>query len=629
MEMSLIGQILDIDLTTQDWTFLPSPQDVVQRYLGGRGLNVKFIYENIPQGVDPLAPGNILTLSCGLLTGTAAPASSRLHINALSPLTGFLGSSNVGGGFGAKLRACGIQQVIIRGKAEQPVYLWIDGESVEIRNARSLWGLDTWETQDTLKRNLGSAGLKILCIGPGGENTTLFGCIMTDRDHAAGRTGMGSVMGSKNLKAIVIKDHKDQSRFDTSEKGHAAIKRYVRKMKNSPNYADLSRYGGAGYVKWADDLGILATRNFRENTFEGADRIDGKNLAKNISRRHGCHRCPVQCKAELRFDKGKLKETGGFRPEFEPMLALGPRCGLADLDTLVYLDNLCSRLGIDIISAGSAIAFAMDLFDRGILTLEDTGGLDLCWGNGEAMELLIRQMVSGQALGAVLGRGVRRASQIIGRGAENYAAHVKGLELSGYHPDNIMGTALGYAVASRGADYNDVYATLEYRWMPDQETKVFGTPAEADLKSITGKAQLVRRAMVVGVVLDSLGLCKVPALCLICSYDLVAEAELTSALTGLSVSVADLFAAGERSVNLERLFNLRHGVSTADDRLPDMFFSKEYNAGRQPSKPYEWMEPMTQEFYNVMGWDENGQPTEAKLAELGILPPLDVTDSAA
>jgi aldehyde:ferredoxin oxidoreductase len=277
---------------------------------------------------------------------------------------------------------------------------------------------------------------------------------------------------------------------------------------------------------------------------------------------------------------------------------------------------------VDSISTGSVIAFAMDLFDRKILTFEDTGGLNLDWGNGKSMEALIRQIAAGEGLGAILAKGVRQAARIIGRQAEQYAPHVKGLEMAGYHPDNIMGTALGYAVATRGADFNDVYATMEYQWIPEEESEELGAPQAADLKSIHGKAELVRRAMIVGNVLDCLGLCKVPALCLLCSYDMVAEAELTAALTDTPVAVADLFAAGERAVNLERLLNLRYGASEADDRLPDMFFKKDYNAGQQPSKPHEWMEPMKQEFYFIMGWDEQGRPTSEKLAELGIVPQM-------
>jgi len=618
--MAFVGRILEIDLSAGNWKFLPYPDNLQWKYLSGRGFNVQYLYNNMPADTDPLGSENILLFSCGLLTGTAAPASARLHINARSPLTGLLGSSNIGGNFGAKLRSCGIQSVIIRGKSPEPVYLWIDGDKIEIRNAGSIWGLDTWQTDEQLKTKLGTEKLEIMTIGPAGENGTLFGCIMTDRDHAAGRTGMGTVMGSKNLKAIVVKEPKKKILFRASENGHEAIKRYIWQMKNSPHYKDIKKHGGAGYVKWADDLGILATRNFRENTFEAAGQIDGKNLEKNITRTRGCYRCPVRCKAELEFPEGKLRGRKAVRPEFEPMLSLGSRCGLTDLDILVYLDNLCSRLGMDSISAGGAIAFAMDLFDRGILTPEDTGGLELSWGNGETMEILIRQMATGEGFGGILAKGVRQAARIIGRGAENYAPHVKGLELAGYHPDNIMGTALGYTISNRGADFSDVYATLEYKWLPDEKIEEFGLPETIDLNSIQGKAALVRQCLIVGMVMDCLGLCKVPSLCLICAYDLVAEAELASELTDRPVGAGDLFAAGERIINLERLINLRFGATEADDRLPNMFFEKEYNAGKQPSKPQEWMEPMKREFYAAMGWDENGRPSEKKLDQLGLLP---------
>jgi aldehyde:ferredoxin oxidoreductase len=627
--MAFAGRILEIDLSAANWKFLPYPDDLQWKFLSGRGFNIQYLYNNMPADADPLGPENILLFSCGLLTGTAAPASARLHINARSPLTGLLGSSNIGGHFGARLRSCGIQSLIIRGKSLEPVYLWLDGDKIEIRNASAIWGLDTWQTDDYLKTKLGSQKLEIMTIGPAGEKGTLFGCIMTDRDHAAGRTGMGTVMGSKNLKAIVVKEPEQKILFRAGEKGTEAIQRYVGQMKNSPHYKDIKKHGGAGYVKWADDLGILATRNFRENTFEAAGQIDGKNLEKNITRTRGCYRCPVRCKAELQFPEGKLKGRKAVRPEFEPMLSLGSRCGLTDLDTLVYLDNLCSRLGMDSISAGGAIAFAMDLFDRGILTPADTGGLELSWGNGGAMEVLIKQMAGSEGLGGILAKGVRQAARIIGRGAENYAPHIKGLELAGYHPDNIMGTALGYTVSNRGADFSDVYATLEYKWMPDEKIEAFGLPKTIDLNSIHGKAALVRQCMIAGMVMDCLGLCKVPSLCLICTYDLVAEAELASELTDQPVSAGDLFTAGERILNLERLLNRRFGATAADDRLPDMFFDKEYNTGKQPSKPREWMEPMIREFYAAMGWDEKGRPTEKKLDQLGLLSSQGLTDSAA
>lgn len=615
--MDFVGQILDVDLNSGKCTLRKCPPQDMRAYLGGRGLNVKYLYENLRADADPLGPENVLAIGCGLLTGTTAPSSSRLHINAISPQTGLLGSSNVGGGFGEALRSCGIQQILIREKSPDPVYLYIDGDVIQLRKARSLWGLTTDETFRRLKQRFTGKRVEILTIGPAGENGALFSCIMAGRHHCAGRTGMGTVMGAKHLKAIVVKGCKKIRPFRKNG-GHEAIRRYAWQITHSPQFELVSQLGGAGYVKWADDQGIMPTRNYREYHFENAERLDGVQMVDSIARRRGCRRCPVQCKADLRIERGKLKGRDLNRPEFESIMTLGAKCGLSDLDAVIHLDGLCSRLGLDILSAAGVIAFAMDLFDRGILTGEAAGGIDLTWGNADAMETLIRQMAAGEGFGAVLNRGIQRSAQIIGGDAERYAAHVKGLEMTGYHPDNIMGTALGYTVASRGADYNDVYAALENKWQPDRAISEFGTPSAVDTRSIFGKAALVRRAMIVGTALDSLGMCKVPALSLICNYDLVGEAELAAALSGEAFDAGELVIAGERIVNLERLFNLRHGASAADDRLPDMFFDSEYSAGRPPSKPQEWMEPMIREFYSLMGWDEKGRPTQGKLAELGI-----------
>lgn len=616
--MAFLGHILDVDLSTGKWSLSPYPTELIWKILGGRGFNAWFLYQSIPVDTGPLGPTNILIFSCGVLTGTAAPASSRLHIGALSPLTGLLGSSNVGGDFGAKLRSADIQSLIIRGRASKPVTLLLDEGQVEILDAKALWGMDTWKTQEIIRNELGYEKSAIVAIGPGGENGALFACIMSDRDHSAGRTGMGAVMGSKNLKAIVIKDHKKNPASASRRNSHNSIKRYLKQIKSSPEFATTSKYGGAGYIKWADDMGILATRNYRENHFEEVDLLDGRRLEKYKTRSNGCHRCPVHCKAELEFTNGRFKGANAIRPEFEPMISLGSKCGLSDLEEVVFLDNLCSRLGLDNISAGSAIAFVMDLWERGILTLEDTSGMDLTWGNSEAMETLIRQMAYREGLGATLCQGIRRAAQIFGRGSERFAPHVKGLELPGYHPYEIMGTALGCAISNRGGDFNDIYATLEYRWSSEKATKEFETQMTTDIRAIQGKAPLVKRAMIVTIVLDCLGLCKVPALCLIGAFDLKGEAALTTDLIGWSVDEKMLFEIGERIATLERVFNYRHGKGRADDRLPDMFFEKEYTPGEEPSQPAMWMEPMKQAFYKIMGWDEQGWPKEEKLKDLGL-----------
>lgn len=613
-----LGRILEINLSKESWAFSRYPEAVGQRFLGGRGLNVWRLYQEILPGTDPLGPDNVLLFSCGLLTGTTAPASSRVHVNALSPLTSILGSSNIGGDVGEGLKSYDIQSLTLRGKAPKPAYLFIGDDTVEIRDARFLWGLETWETVKRLKDELKDEHLNIMTIGPAGENGVLFSCIINDQDHAAGRTGMGAVMGSKNLKAIVVKKQRKNKASAFQDHQHEVIKPYLRKIVDSPEFKTFSRYGGAGYLKWADDMGILSTHNYRKSRFDRADLLDGKRLRKYVTRSKSCHRCPVHCKADLQFHTEKLQESKAVRPEFESMVALGSKCGLSDLKTLVYLDNLCSRLGLDSISTGSAISFAMDLYDRGLLTLEDTGGIDLGWGNGKSMEALIYQMANRDKLGAVLSQGVRKAAEIIKRGAKKFAFHVKGLELSAYHPSEIMGTALGYAVANRGGDFNDVYANLEYRLSPEEAAEQFQTEMAVDIRSKHGKAPLVRKAMMVSVALDSLGLCKVPALSIAGSFDLSSEAELTSTLTGRLMDPRELFEIGERIINLERLFNLRHGATSADDCLPRLFFKTKRGAKRKPPHTRNWLEPMKLEFYQAMGWDKQGRPSQAKLKELDL-----------
>ena len=617
-----LGRLLTVDLTNREVEIAAplAPQswgewgeELARKFLGGRGLNAWQLLEHVGPGTDPLGPENVLILSCGLLTGTQAPASARLHVGARSPLTGLLGSSNVGGHFGAELRAAGFQSLLIRGRAERPVALWLHGDKVEIRDADDLWGLDAWTTQSRLQEELGEARAKIMAIGPGGENGVLYACIMAGRGHAAGRTGMGAVMGSKNLKAIAVRKTSEVSKDFRSLK---LVKQYIKQIRSAPRYDTFARYSNSAYVTWAREEGLLSTRNYRQTQFEGADQIDGRQIIKYVTRSRSCHRCPVHCKAELKVPSGRFAIEGD-RPDIEPIVALGSKCGLDDVEALLYLYNLAGQLGIDVISTGGVLAFAMELYERGILTDDDTGGVALTWGNAEAMETVMRQIARREGLGAVLAEGVQRAAQIIGRGAEQYAFHSKGLELTAYDPRGAMGTALGYAVSTRGADFTSVYAIPEYRWDAAQGREVFGTEKAVDRLSIEGKGALVKRSMIVSAILDSLGLCKVPILSVVGDFSLENEAALASALSGWPLTAADLLTIGERILNAERLFNLRHGATRADDDLPDRFTEEPL-----PDGPTQGMtvaiQPMVRDFYAVMGWDADGQPTREKLRELEL-----------
>lgn len=596
--MDLCGRLLAVDLTSGAIHSRPLPEAVVSRWLGGRALNVALLQDAVPGPVDPLSPQNVLTLACGLLTGTAAPSSSRLHLNAVSPLTGLLGSSNIGGHFGEWLRACGFQAVMIQGRSPRPVYLEIDGDGARIRDAAALWGLDTYETEERLAA---AAGRKIgvLSIGPAGEHLARFACIVSEQDHAAGRTGLGAVMGAKRLKAVVV-HRAGGGRKPRSPEIKRAVGDYLQQITQSPDFKIFSRLGGAGYVQWASDNRLMSTRNYRLLDFDAAGALDGARLQAAYVRSRGCSRCPVQCKAVLQFAESR---TPAYRPEFEPMINLGAKCGLGDAEAVVFLDNLCTRLGLDSTSASTAIAFAMDAAARGLMPPEIRGDLDLSWGNRRSMEILIRQMAEMIGLGGRLALGVRSAAKDFLPQAAAIAAHVKGLELTAYHPAALLGSALGYAISSRGGDYNNVYASLEHRWTAEMAEKVFGTAKALDPRSYEGKPQLIYRAVLVNIVVDSLGICKVPALSMIGTFDLVNEARLTAAITGWPVSAGDLLAIGARAASLERSLNIRLGLTAADDTLPEMFFS-----GDGPTLDRARFARMVQEFYQVAGWDAAGRP---------------------
>jgi aldehyde:ferredoxin oxidoreductase len=613
--MSIAVKMLSVDLSSGEIRWQDLPEGVTRKFLSGRGINAWLLAQHVEPDSDPLAPENVLAFSSGLLTGTAAPSSSRLHVNAISPLTGLLGSSNVGGYFGPELRAAGVQTLVLRGRAEHPVTLHIDGERVRLRDASHLWGLETRSASEALQEQLGK-NVKLMVIGPGGENAVKYACIMTGTRHAAGRTGMGAVMGSKNLKAIAVRGERQGVEHD--EATNALLREYVDKVRASPRYDTWARYSNTALVTWADEAGLLATRNYRGVRFEGAERIDGKCLIEHVTRPRSCYRCPVHCKAGIEIREGPYAGTKGERPDLEPIINLGSKCGVDDPEAVLYLYNLAGELGIDAISTAGVLAFAMDLYDRGMLSTDDTDGVELNWGNAEAMATMMKSIALREGLGAVLAEGVRRAAELIGRGAEAYAYHSKGLELTGYDPRGGMGTALGYAVSTRGGDFTSVYAVPEYRWDPEKGREWFGSEKAVDRLSVDGKGRLVKRSMVVSATLDALGLCKVPVLSIVCDYSLRDEAALTSALIGWEISAGELAEVGERIVNAERLINLRLGADMADDDLPDHFVEERVpDAGPTFGMTVD-IESMRRDFYSAMGWDEQGVPTREKLRELDL-----------
>ncbi len=598
--MNEAGKIIFVNLDTGHVEQSAFPAEAERMMLFGRGFNAWYLSRTGIDKTGPLDSGSELLLSCGMLAGTGAPAASRLHITARSPLTGLLGSSNVGGEASERLAAQGIRTVVIQGRAEAPSVLWIRGGEARMMKFPGLWGEDTENSTRVLRERAGTKHVSVLTIGPGGENGVRFACIMAGGHHAAGRTGLGAVMGSKRLKAIVVEGL--PAGGSNIAGGRAAAAQYAKEITRFPEFQFLSAHGGAGYLKWAHNAGVMSAFNFRSTRFGAIARIDGRLLTPAVTNRKGCPRCPVKCKAELEMPG---LPNGSVRPEFEPLMALGPRCGLSNLEKIVYLDNLCSRLGIDNISTGGVLSFAMDLHDRGLLPKDS--GVAPVWGDADAMEKIIHLIVQREGIGNILAEGVRRAAMRLGGDAPLYAAHVKGLELSGYHPGALPGTALAYAVAGRGGDFNDLYPALEYC-----------LPSESDGGSADGvpedTAALVRRAMLVSYSLDCLGLCKVPVLSLGRSWTLNREAFLASALTGRVVKAEDLMMIGERTAMLERMLNLRCGLDDSGDRLPGIFDIPAYQAGDEESFPV----PSTIDFYRRMGWDDHGRPTMERLEQLEL-----------
>ena len=614
--MSRFGNVINIDLSSQKIRQEEVTEDAVRKHLGGLGQNVGNLYGQVESRMDPFDTDNLLVISRGLLTGTVAPSSARVHINTISPQSGLLGSSNVGGYLGVRMYALNIFSISIKGKADRPVYLYVGSEGMEIREASGIWGLDTRAAEELLQKDVGQDNVDTLIVGPAGEKGVLYACIMAGWDHAAGRTGLGAVMGAKNLKAIVFRAEPKKEKMTRGQAD--IIRQYVGRMKKSASrFREFSTWGSSYDITETHKMGMLGARNYQDHQLEDVEMIDGHYLSRYVKKKSKCHRCPISCKAEIELPGKRYRGFKGGRPEYETVIDLGALCGLTNPEDLLYLSNLCNIVGLDTISTGSVIAFAMELYQRGILSLEDTGGIELTWGNARAMEALILQIAGREGLGDILAMGVKKAADRIGKNASKYAYHVKGVELYGGDPRGLMGMALAYAVSMRGGDFTSVYPVPEFRYSAEQAEKEFGTRDVVDSAATGGKAAMVKKCMTVSTVIDSLGLCKVPALSIIGDFSLEMESRLIASITGLNITPENLFEAGERIINMEKIINLRQGSRPEDDNLPDYFLNTSFENGPIKGRRVD-LRPMVADFYTNMGWDENGLPTEATLKRFGL-----------
>jgi len=595
---SYADKILRINLTTGTVTTEPLSAEKAKAYLGGRGLAGKMLAEEIPVGADPLGEENKIFFVTGPLTGTTVPTGGRYMVVTKSPLNNVISSSNSGGFWGAELKFAGYDMVIVEGKAAEPVYINIVDDKVEIRPAGKVWGKETNETVDLLLEEVGDNKARVLNIGPAGEKLSLIASVMNDRWRAAGRSGVGAVMGAKNLKAIVVRGSGKVTAANP-EKLKEVVTDVMKKIKeNGVTGQGLPAYGTAILVNIINETGIYPTRNFQEGVFAEAEETSGETLAeKYLKKKDPCYRCPIACG---RYCEADGVEGGG--PEYETIWAYGADCGVSDLKAIIRANKVCNEMGLDTISAGATIAAAMELFQRGHIKAEEVDGPELVWGNSEAIVEWTRKMGLAEGLGAKMAEGSARLAEHFG--APELSMTVKKLELPAYDPRGLMGHGLQYATANRGGCHVRGYMV---------SPEILGMPEALDRFAMDGKAEWVKVFQDITTSIDSLGVC------LFTSFALGAQdyANLYNAATGADLSAEDILACGERAYNNERLYNLAEGYSAKDDTLPKRLLEEAMPDG--PTKGY--VHPLDQllpKYYETRGWGADGVPTEAKKQSLGL-----------
>jgi aldehyde:ferredoxin oxidoreductase len=593
------GKLLRIDLGSGTVSEQEVSSDLMENYLGGRGIASKILMDELEEGVDPLEPENKIIFITGPLTGTLVPTTSRLCISAKSPLTNLLGSGFCGGNFGPELKFCGYDGLIIDGKAQKPVYIFLKDDTAEIRDASSLWGKDVFETETLIKYELGDLCIEVACIGQAGENMVRYACVVHHQHFVVGRRGMGAVMGSKNLKAVAIKGTRG---IDVTSSPAQTIKLYnqiLEIMKENPVVSLFQDHGTAASVGLVNELGFMPTRNFQTGFFDEMSALDEKAFFELSVRPFSCWGCPVYCRRLL-----KGKEVLWSRPEHQTTFALGTLLDNRDTEEVMRANLLCNKHGLDSISTGGTIAFAMECFQRGIITEKDTDGLELSWGNSKAINKLIEKIAFRNGFGDTLAEGSKRAAEKIQKGSDAYAMQVKGLEVPGYDPRGAKGIGLNYATATRGADHND-------GWTIAEELFVEGV----DRLTVEGKAKLTMEIQDKSKTIDSAIFCM---FALDFGYTLEFISTSIKKITGMEMSPEKIEEIGERISNLERIFALRNGYrGRRDDVVPERFISEELPSGASQGQKLD-LSTMLKEYYILRDWDEDGYPTERKLRALGL-----------
>jgi aldehyde:ferredoxin oxidoreductase len=623
------GKILRVDLSSGEITIDTPPESFYRRYMGGRGLAVYYLLREVPLGSDAFDPANLFILAPGVLTGTPLAGASRAGAASISPLTGGLGSAEGGGYWPAELKRAGWDAIIVKGRAPRPVWLWIQDEKVEIRDGSALTGKTTGEVEAVIRAWVGAPGdvvratneggggerpgrrLRIAQCGPAAERGVRYANVVFDLTHFAGRCGNGAVMASKNLRAVAVRGSRTPEVSDPTK-----VKELVRYMATTgvEENKDFSQGGTPRIVLPLNAQGGLPTRNFRQGDFEDAAAIDGTKLGQSLlSGTHSCYACPLGCKRNVSAEAPYAIDPAYGGPEYETLGALGSCCGVADLAAICKGNELCAAYGLDTISTGVAIAFAMESYELGLLDRAAVGGLDLRFGNGAAMVEMIERIARREGLGELLGEGVARAAERIGGRAGELAMHVKGQEVPMHEPRLKHGLGLGYEVSPTGADHchnihDTLYAKSVRTLMP---LGILETVPADDLGP--AKVRLFFYKVNWQHFLDS------AVMCTFVSWSLPQMVEMVRAVTGWNTSLWELEKVGERVATLARLLNLRRGLGAATDRLPRRFFEP-FKSGPLAGVAVreEALVQARRLYYAMAGWDEEGRPTRAKLSELDL-----------
>jgi aldehyde:ferredoxin oxidoreductase len=611
-----VGKQLEVDLSTGIVEIKQLDDIFFRKYFGGKGLTAKIMLEEIDKDTDPYGPENPLIFATGILTGIPVAGMSRFVVGAKSPLTGRYGQSEAGGFWGPELKKAGYDSIVVRGISEKPVYLQIEDDKVEIKDAAKLWGKETGEVETILENEIGRE-YKILQIGPAGENLVRYACILNNLKHANGRNGLGAVMGSKRLRAIAVKGNKKVPIFDQKKVSKIA-KNFLANYMENPLTRGLYEYGTSGGVLGLNAGGILPTNNFRYGKFDEAEEISGQRMADTIlARREGCYACAVRCKRRVEIDRDDLKVNGRFGgPEYETIAAFGSLITNGNLDKIAKANELCNRYAMDTISTGMTLAFAIEAKEKGLIS-----DLDLHYGNMDEVLEMIRKIAYREGIGDQLAEGSQVFSKQLGSESEEFLMTIKGQELAMHDPRGKTGVGLGYALNEYGADHmiighDPIFSKTGFTL---DSVKPLGVTEPVDLLDCTiEKAKAFIPLQHWWSFFNMAGICDfVPApRGSMPVEDLI---ELIRGVTGWDVNLGEVQKAGERGIAMSRLVNLKLGFTCADDTLPERLFKGLENGPLEGVNidPTEFSN-LISDYYKLVGWDENGVPTKETLIELGI-----------